>query len=819
MDSYQKNPEAAVVTTRSRPQRNVTGNTAATNLAQIARAYGLRLESELSARGQALKALQESERRYREFFDNAKDAFYIHDLNGRYTLVNQAGEQLVGYTTDEILRMSIFDIVAEDQISCIRENMRKKMADHAPTMYEVEIIRKDGRKLPVEVNSRLIFAHGVPVGVQGTARDISDRRRAEDELRASELRFRTLAQTASDAILLIDKDSRIRLANPAVEKIFGHQPEELMGKSLSVLLAVRSRSAHYSAFNKYFGEGRKNLSWSAVELPGLHRGGRELPLELSFAEFTKEGERFFTVIARDITERKQGQAGVRASEERFRDLVENANDIIFSCDMSGNITSLNRAGRKLTGYSSVEALKMNFAETVVPEHIEKAKQMFSRKTVADVAAVYELEIVTKAGDRAALEVSSRAISSEGKPVGIQGVARDITERKRVEEALRTREVQVQQSQRLEAVGQLAGGVAHDFNNLLTVIIGYSELSLRRLGAEDPIARNIEEIKRTAERAASLTRQLLAFSRKQILEPKVLDLNNEVRDMHKMLRRLIGEDINLVTLLGSDLGRVKADPGQIHQIIMNLVVNARDAMPGGGRVTIETANVFLDDQYALEHQPVQPGEYVMMTFSDSGIGIDTETQTRIFEPFFTTKQLGKGTGLGLSTVYGIVKQSGGYVWVYSEVGTGTTFKVYLPRVDELPDEEVTRRFPKRVPKGSETVLLVEDEVQVLQIAREMLESQGYCVLPAANGEEALALASERTEKIHLLITDVIMPQMGGRELVERVALLRPEMKVLYMTGYTDDATVHLGLLEERVEIIQKPFTADSLALKVRKTLGY
>ena len=390
------------------------------------------------------------------------------------------------------------------------------------------------------------------------------------------------------------------------------------------------------------------------------------------------------------------------------------------------------------------------------------------------------------------------------------VKQDISDFKQLEEQLR-------QSQKLEAIGMLAGGIAHDFNNLLTVIRGYSDLTLMRLSEEDPLHRNISEVKKAAERAAGLTRQLLAFSRKQVLQPKVLDLNAVVSELEKMLRRLIGEDIGLRTVLESDLGSVKADPGQIEQIIMNLAVNARDAMPQGGKLTIETTNVYLDEDYAKVHIAVIPGPYVMFAVSDTGTGMDSRTQARIFEPFFTTKEKGKGTGLGLSTVYGIVKQSGGNIWVYSEVGQGTTFKVYLPRVDEGAQEYKRSAETEGAIQGSETILLAEDEEMVRKLARQVLEMHGYQVLEAANGGAALLICERHKEPIHLLITDVIMPEMSGRELADRLAQLRPEMKVLYMSGYTDNAIVHQGVLDEGANFIQKPFPTDALARKVREVL--
>ncbi|MCU1267054.1 MAG: domain S-box-containing protein [Acidobacteria bacterium] len=380
-----------------------------------------------------------------------------------------------------------------------------------------------------------------------------------------------------------------------------------------------------------------------------------------------------------------------------------------------------------------------------------------------------------------------------------------------------KEEQLRQSQKMDAIGQLAGGVAHDFNNLLTVITGYSELTLRRMSKDDPLRSNIEGITSAGLRAAGLTRQLLAFSRQQILQAKVLDLNVVVKEMDRMLQRLIGEDIDLLTLLQPSLGQIKGDPGQLEQVLLNLVVNARDAMPRGGKITIETSHKYLDEAYAREHVAVQPGHYVVLTVSDTGIGMDAETQKRIFDPFFTTKEIGKGTGLGLSTVYGIVKQSGGSIWVYSETGRGTTFKVYLPRVDVvIESEELTDGSPA-VRGGVETILLVEDDESVRQLAVETLESYGYVVIAAAGGEEGLRICSERKGNIDLMITDVVMPRMSGRELAEQLAAIRPEARVLYMSGYTDDAIIRHGILEQNMPFIQKPFLPDALALKARELL--
>jgi two-component system cell cycle sensor histidine kinase/response regulator CckA len=399
---------------------------------------------------------------------------------------------------------------------------------------------------------------------------------------------------------------------------------------------------------------------------------------------------------------------------------------------------------------------------------------------------------------------------DGKPVRLLGVGMDINERKSLE-------AQFRQAQKMEAVGQLAGGIAHDFNNLLTAIIGYSNFVLDSLEPEDSRRSDIEEVLKAGERAAALTNQLLAFSRKQVLQPTTVDLNALVSGMRQMLSRTLGERVNLVTTLAPDLGAVRADPGQLEQVLMNLVVNARDAMPSGGRLSVETANVELDESYAMKHTSVRPGHFVMLAVSDSGIGMDEETKRRLFEPFFTTKPRGQGTGLGLATVYGIVKQSGGYIWVYSEPGKGATFKVYLPRTDRDENVRIDVASNGAIAAGTETVLVVEDEQAVRFLMRVVLERAGYKVFDATNPAQAESLFEENVNRYDLLVTDVTMPGSSGPELFERLTRRRPDLKVLYVSGYTDDTIVHQGQLLPGVEFLQKPFTADALNRKVREVL--
>ena len=403
------------------------------------------------------------------------------------------------------------------------------------------------------------------------------------------------------------------------------------------------------------------------------------------------------------------------------------------------------------------------------------------------------------------------------PVRSIGTTQDITERKQAEKEMGVLQEQFRQSQKMEAIGQLAGGIAHDFNNLLTIIKGYGEITSMELKEADPLREYIGQIQSAADRATALTRQILAFSRRQIMEMKVLDLNMVLKDLDKMLRRVIGEDIELVSFLKADCGRVKADPGQIEQVIMNLAVNARDAMPGGGKLTIETDNVELDENYARGHLGVEPGRYVMLSVSDTGCGMEPEIKDRIFEPFFTTKEKGRGTGLGLSTVYGIVKQSGGNIGVYSESGQGTTFKIYLGRVDEPLAELGGKTKGKGMPRGNETIVIVEDDEGVRKLAVRILAKQEYTVLEAPKAEEALEICKRRKEPVHLVLTDVVMPEMSGRQLIEALMQVRKDFKVLYMSGYTDNAIVHHGVLEGEAEFIQKPFSFEGLATKVREVL--
>jgi PAS domain S-box-containing protein len=512
-------------------------------------------------------------------------------------------------------------------------------------------------------------------------------------------------------------------------------------------------------------------------------------------------------------DQRMAETALWKAEEKYRSIFENALEGIFQSTPDGRFSAANPALVRLLGYDSAEEL---ISDQLKPEwqlFVDSSRRAELEQMLAKngSAVDFECEVYRKDLSRIWTVQNVRALRDEqGALLSYEGSIEDLTERKKLEK-------QLTQSQKMEAIGQLAGGIAHDFNNLLTVIDGYSELALQKLREDDPLLADLIEIRDAGKRAAALTRQLLAFSRRQVLQPRVFNLNSVVVEMGKMLRRLIGEDIQLRTVLRPVHGNIKADPGQIEQVIMNLAVNARDAMPNGGTLTLETQGVDIDEEYSSQHLAVKPGRYMMLAISDTGCGMDEETQKRIFEPFFTTKGTGKGTGLGLSTVYGIVKQSGGNIWVYSEPGRGSTFKIYLPLVEES-DRAYQRHLETGADlRGAETILLVEDEEILRRLVREVLEKHGYQVLEASDGSSALQTCERFPSLIHLLITDIVMPDMGGGELANRLAQLRPEMKVLYMSGYSDDATAQHGILDSGISFLQKPFTPRELASKVREIL--
>ncbi len=626
-------------------------------------------------------------------------------------------------------------------------------------------------------------------------------------LQASEVRYRRLFETAQDGILILDAvNGQIVDANPFMVKMLGYSHAEFLGKELWEIGFFADATASKVAFLDLQTKGYIRYE----DLPLRTSGGEVIAVEFVSNAYLVDDERVIQCNVRNVSQRKKVEEALRRNERLTHNLVEHLPHRILVKDRESAYLFCNANFARDVGLPPEEIIgKDDFA--FYPRPLADAYRADDREVMA-MGVTKEIDEPYLAGgqERWVHTVKVPFRDEQGEVVGVLGVIEDITERRQLEE-------QVRQSQKLEGIGLLAGGVAHDFNNLLTGILGYCDLASGRLSDSDPLAADVEQIRKCGERATTLTSQLLAFSRKQVLEVRVLDLNALVSDLDRMLQRLIGEDIDLQTVLAADLGPVRADPGQIQQVIMNLVLNARDAMPRGGRLALETANVDLDAEYSGRHLGVSPGPYVMLAVTDTGCGMDEATMARIFEPFFTTKEQGKGTGLGLSTVYGIVKQSAGDLWCYSEPGKGTTFKIYLPRVGEVA-AAVMAESPAPVLRGSETVLVAEDDELVRKLIVKMLTGDGYKVIAASDGAEALQECETSQGPIDLLITDVVMPGMSGRELVQRLVKTRPGIKVIFMSGYTDDAMLHHGMLEQGMAFVQKPFTRLSLNRKVREVLN-
>jgi PAS domain S-box-containing protein len=637
-----------------------------------------------------------------------------------------------------------------------------------------------------------------------------ERTRAEQALRASEARLKAVLRSALDAHVTMDDTGHVTSWNQQAESMFGWAEGEVLGQRLADIIVPHAhREAHAAGLRRFLATGEGPILNQRIELAALRRDGTEFPVELAVAPVRVGSSWLFSAFVRDITARRAADEALRVSEQKFGSAFQaHPSPMAIATLADARWVDVNESLLRLFGMNRAETVGRTGYELGIWRRNEQREQMLAQLRAGGVFRDVEVEWLTRPGEVRAGLLSAEVIAFAGAPHFLLHF-QDITERKQLE-------VQLRQAQKMEAIGRLAGGVAHDFNNVLTAIFGYVDILREELPADSTAQRDLDEVRKASERAASLTKQLLAFSRQQVLEPMVLEPNALVEDVEKMLHRLIGEDVELRLSLARDAGNVLADPGQLQQVLMNLVVNARDAMPTGGKLILETANAELSEQYAEQHQPVVPGRYVMLAVSDTGTGMTPETRARIFEPFFTTKEKGKGTGLGLSTVYGIVKQSGGYVWVYSELGRGTTFKIYLPRVDAAPDTLLPAREPSTV-AGTETILLAEDDAVLRPLAKGLLEKLGYRVLDAADAVEALEAARQYTEVIHLLLTDVVMPGASGRELARQLESHRPDVKVLYVSGYTDDAIVHHGMLEPGLNFLQKPFTPASLARKVREVL--
>ena len=796
---------------------------------------------DITERLRAEEAQRTAEERYRRIFENSIEGFFESTPAGRFLTVNPAMARIAGYSSPAEMIAGIHDIASQLYVDPeTRKDVRRRLEeDGILEGYECRMLRKDGSRIWISMNVRALRdASGKIVTHDGTAVEITERKRLDLERQAA-------TEIAHAVSMTENLDDLLRLIHRALNTVLPAQncfialvnqhgmvefpffadrydaqplPEELGRGCTSYVFRTGQPMLITAALCRQLVdageveiEGTPSQCWLGIPLrtPAAKIGVLVVQDYERENAYSQRDLEFLDSVGGQIAlaiERKRTEEARRENEARLRVLIEQLPAVLWTVDTDLRFTSILGAGLARLG------LRQNqLVGTSLSEYLESADRSFPPiaahyRAISGEPRTFPLE--WKDGSYACHVEPLR--DATGRIHGAICMALDVTDRKQLEEQFR-------QAQKMEAVGRLAGGIAHDFNNLLMVIQGYADLLAERLPAGDSLRRNAEQIQTASQRASALTRQLLAFSRKQILEPKVLSVHTVVAEMEKMLRRLIGEDIDLVTTTVQDLWLVKADRGQIEQVVMNLAVNARDAMPSGGRLTIETANIDLDASTSHPTIALAPGRYVVLAVTDNGCGMDEKTQAHIFEPFFTTKEKGKGTGLGLATVYGVVKQSGGYIWVYSEPGRGTTFKIYLPRIEEetrLPSLD-GGADSRSMPRGSGVVLLVEDEKGVRDLTREYLETSGYKVLVAENGHTALEMAAMHAGPIDLLVTDIVMPGINGRELAERVTAVRPGIKVLYMTGYTDQAIVRSGALNRGGVLLQKPFTLATLASKLRE----
>jgi PAS domain S-box-containing protein len=773
----------------------------------------------------------------------APEAITILDSCHQVTRINSEFTRMFGFTLEEALGRPLDELVVPPDRTAESDWIQEAVEKGQKVTLETKRRRKDGTLVDVSVSCAPVMVGAKRVGICVLYRDIEEHKRAQT---LSSALYRIAERTSAASHLqgfyasihnivgelMNARNFYIALYDPATELLtFPHFVDEhdpapapkRLGRGLTeyVLRTGEPLLATPKVFEELVAKGEveligaPSLDWMGVPLRAGSQTFGVLVVQ-SYREDVRFGERdkeVLTFVSQQLAsaiDHKRHEEALRQSESRYRSLVQSAVYGIYRSSVDGRFLDVNPALIHMLGYDSAdEVVKLDQQREVFvePAEHERLLQEFQRTGCLDSA---EVRWKRKDGSVITVRLSGRAATElDEADQALEIIAEDITERRALEDQFR-------QAQKMEAVGRLAGGVAHDFNNLLMVVSGYTEVLMEALDQNDPLLVKVQAIQQAADRATTLTRQLLAFSRKQLLELKVVDVNSIVADMERLLRPLIGENIDLTTKLTPNVGHTRADAGQLEQVIMNLVVNAKDAMPDGGRILIQTSEAD-PDTARREHSLIEPGTYILLSVSDTGAGMDRETQSRIFEPFFTTKEKGKGTGLGLSTVYGIVKQGGGYIFAQSEPGCGTTFRIYLPRVADPADSPRVDKHAQAAAGGSETVLLVEDEESVRELVRETLKTRGYTVIEASDGIAGMRVSEEYQGNIEILITDVVMPGMSGRELAKRVAAARPNIRVLYLSGYTEDAIIHEGALEPGTGFLQKPFTLQVLARKVREVL--
>jgi PAS domain S-box-containing protein len=744
----------------------------------------------------------------RAITETLPDAVYVKDRSGRYLLINSPGARLIGKTIAEVVGQDDTALFDPEAARRIQELDRQVLATGLPQTYEDVATAGNLTRTWLTTKYPYRDRQGNVVGVIGISRDVTDLRRVEAEKRVTEKRFQALIEKSYDGLTLLESTGQVRYASPSIFHLLGYLPTEFQGRNVFELIHEEDRPRCQTLFGSMLGRPGRTAS---AECRYRHKDGSWRWTEGTGTNLLDDPAVEAVVVNyRDVTERHQAEEALREREGQLRLLVEQIPGIIWTMDRELRFTSSLGAGLTALGLKPNEIVGQPLTEylgTDAPSHPIVAAH---RQALAGESASIQVEWQERT-----YEFHVEPFRGKKQDItGVIGIAFDVTERKQAEEALRKTEEQLRQAQKMEAVGRLAAGVAHDFNNLLTIINGYSEVLLQRLPASDLGRDMVEEIRKAGERAAALTGQLLAFSRKQAFQLEILDLRTFLADLERLLARLLGEDVELVTALDPAPILIRADRGQLTQVVMNLAVNARDAMPAGGTLLIRARNVELDESFCRNHPGVQPGPYAELTLRDTGRGMDQTVKAHLFEPFFTTKEPGKGTGLGLATVYGIVKQTGGHVEMESELGRGTTCTVYWPGAERAAPTLEQETIPET--RGRETVLLAEDEVGVRDLTRLVLRSNGYTVLEAADGPAALALAERHPGPIHLLVTDVVMPLMSGPQLAQRLRVPRPGVKVLYLSGYPDEALTRHGL-SRHDGFLQKPFTPSALARKVRDVL--
>jgi len=772
----------------------------------------IRLLEQESAKGRlAETTLRESEEKYRLLIENAGEAIFVAQ-QGMLQFFNRRTTNMFGHSPEELRSRPFTDFIHPDDRELVSERHRRRLQGFdVPSRYSFRILGPgSGNVIWVELTAVMIQWSGKPATLNFLS-DITERKQAEEALRLSEERFRVAFQTSPDAININRmEDGLFAAINDGFTALTGFTWEDVRGKTSLEINIWGDPSQRRKLVEGLRTSGMvDNLETTFRLKNGTLKTGL-----MSARVIILNNAPHILSVTRDIDEFRRTQEALQRSDAGYRQLFEGMSDIVYAWDQDGRIVSVNPAATRILGRSEKDIVGKHLRDIVA----DMEKELFEERMQRDLKGPAEGTIAVVSGDGRTcyLDYSSTVVQSDDGKRYVSGVARDVTERVESGAKLRLLQDQLLQAQKMESVGRLAGGVAHDFNNMLQAIIGHSEMAAMSLPNNHPLQKHLQPIRQSAEKSASIVRQLLAFARKQTVSPKVLDLNDTVATMLKMLGRLIGEDIDLVWMPGHGLWSVNIDPSQVDQVLANLVVNARDAISERGTVTIETHNAVLDGAYCAAHAGATPGEYVMLAVSDNGAGMSGEILEHVFEPFFTTKEQGKGTGLGLATVHGIIMQNNGLINVHSEPGVGTTLKIYLPRFSAAACVG-TEAEAESMPGGRETVLIVEDEQAILLVAKEILTGLGYTVLCAETPSLAVRLADEHAGDIHLLITDVVMPEINGRELAEQISARRPGMKCLYMSGYPADVIARHGLLDEGILFIHKPFAMKDLAAKVREAL--